>query len=130
MSSQDTTKEEKVQTQKQDAQNNQLPGTNENDKDNKHHQKKPRKKQHRPSKPSTTENHPVPIWESGLPEESKELIVDDHSFPMGDNGIPKESKESKKAWSTQEDQSENHKEGKKSPSEDQDGSIYGYSWQL
>ncbi|KAK1373469.1 putative methyltransferase PMT27 [Heracleum sosnowskyi] len=130
MSSQDTAEEEKVQTQKQDAQSNQLPGTNENDKDNKHHQKKPRKKQHRPSKPSTTENHPVPIWESGLQEESKELIVEDHSFPMGESGIPKESKESKKAWSTQADQSDNHKEGKKSPSEDQDGSIYGYSWQL
>ncbi|XP_074351330.1 putative methyltransferase PMT24 [Apium graveolens] len=146
-SSQDTAEEEKVQTQKQDAQNNQLPGTKENDKDNKHHQRKRRKKQRRPSKPSTVEDHS----ESGLPEESKDFMAEDHffpmgasktpkesnettsedhSFPMGESGIPKESNESKKAWSTQADQSDNHNERKRSPSEYQDSSMYGYSWQL
>ncbi|KAH7519966.1 hypothetical protein FEM48_Zijuj08G0093500 [Ziziphus jujuba var. spinosa] len=52
------------------------------------------------------------------------------TFPGGENsGIPKESKESKKAWSTQADQSENEKERRKDESDGQ-GSIYGYTWQL
>ncbi|XP_074381487.1 putative methyltransferase PMT24 isoform X2 [Apium graveolens] len=53
------------------------------------------------------------------------------NFPKGESsGKPEESKESIKTWSTQADQSDNHKERKKGPSENQDGSIYGYSWQL
>lgn len=46
------------------------------------------------------------------------------------SGIPKESKESKKSWSTQADQSENQKERRKNGPDDQDGSIYGYTWHL
>ncbi|KAK3026527.1 hypothetical protein RJ639_041824 [Escallonia herrerae] len=53
------------------------------------------------------------------------------SFPGGESSrIPKESKESKKAWSTQADQSDNEKERRKGTSEGQDQSIYGYTWQL
>ncbi|XP_057501705.1 probable methyltransferase PMT27 [Actinidia eriantha] len=55
----------------------------------------------------------------------------DDSFLGGESsGIPKESKESKKSWSTQADQSDNQKERRKNGSEDQDGGIYGYTWQL
>ncbi|MCL7050319.1 hypothetical protein MKW94_019121 [Papaver nudicaule] len=54
------------------------------------------------------------------------------SFPTGAHtGIPKESKESKGAWSTQADQSENQKERRKDGSSaDKDGSMYGYTWEL
>lgn len=53
------------------------------------------------------------------------------NFPVGESsGIPEESKESIKTWSTQADQSDNHKERKKGPLEDHDGSIYGFSWKL
>ncbi|KAL7223856.1 hypothetical protein ACSBR1_025337 [Camellia fascicularis] len=55
----------------------------------------------------------------------------DDSFLGGEtSGIPKESKESKKSWSTQADQSENQKERRNNGPGDQDGSIYGYTWQL
>ncbi|KAF6156176.1 hypothetical protein GIB67_007993 [Kingdonia uniflora] len=47
------------------------------------------------------------------------------------NGIPKESKESKQAWSTQADQSDNQKERRKGDGvESKDVSMYGYSWEL
>ncbi|WOH10378.1 hypothetical protein DCAR_0729846 [Daucus carota subsp. sativus] len=53
------------------------------------------------------------------------------NFPHGESsGIPEESKESMKTWSTQADHSDNHKERKKGPSEDQDASINGLSWTL
>ncbi|KAL1808546.1 hypothetical protein ACET3Z_025536 [Daucus carota] len=106
MRNQDTSREEKVQTQKQDAQKDQPVTAEDKGKDNKRHQRKRKKKQPKPS------------------------TVEDQSFAMGEGGIPNESVESKKAWSTQADQSDNHNERKKSPSENQDGSLYGYSWQL
>ncbi|KAK1363514.1 putative methyltransferase PMT27 [Heracleum sosnowskyi] len=53
------------------------------------------------------------------------------NYPDGESsGIPEESKDSAKTWSTQADQSDNHKDRKKGPSEYRDGSIFGFSWQL
>ncbi|KAF7135605.1 hypothetical protein RHSIM_Rhsim08G0036800 [Rhododendron simsii] len=64
-------------------------------------------------------------------EEKPTQLNPDGSLLGGESsGIPKESKESKKSWSTQADQSENQKERRKNGPDDQDGSIYGYTWQL
>ncbi|KAA8531937.1 hypothetical protein F0562_006346 [Nyssa sinensis] len=66
----------------------------------------------------------------GKEEKPMEANTND-SLPGGVNsGIPKESKESKKSWKTQADQSENQKERRPGASGGQDGSIYGYTWQL
>ncbi|KAK2990455.1 hypothetical protein RJ640_011203 [Escallonia rubra] len=71
----------------------------------------------------------APRKESEAERESNNTKED--SFPGGESSrIPKESKESKKAWSTQADQSDNEKERRKGTSEGQDQSIYGYTWQL
>ncbi|KAK3032294.1 hypothetical protein RJ639_036251 [Escallonia herrerae] len=71
----------------------------------------------------------APRKESEAERESNNAKED--SFPGGESSrIPKESKESKKAWSTQEDQSDDEKERRKGTSEGQDQSIYGYTWQL
>ncbi|KAL6993485.1 hypothetical protein U1Q18_011601 [Sarracenia purpurea var. burkii] len=63
-------------------------------------------------------------------EKATQTKTDDSFLEGGNSGIPKESKESKKSWSTQADQSETQKERRKNRPEDQDGSIYGYSWLL
>lgn len=56
---------------------------------------------------------------------------DEPSVPGGESSaIPQESKDSKRTWSTQADESDNQKERRKVGTDDQDGSSYGYKWQL